>query len=118
MLLRAGGSRQFTVAFSHGFTFEVDAVSVVYQAVENGIAEGGIADDVVSMIDGYLGGDDRGPVTMAVIEQFEQIATLLGAEFGQPPIVEDDQVGLGQAGHELCIASVTMGQAELFEQPG
>ena len=54
---------------------------------------------------------------LSVIEQLEHVATLLGGELGQAPIVEDDQIGLGKAGHELGKAPVTMGQTQVLEQP-
>ena len=83
-LLRGGGGRQLRKAFSHGLSFQIDPVSVVYEAVEDGVAEGGVGDDLVPMIDGQLGGDERRSVAMAVIEQLEQIVALLGGELGQP----------------------------------
>ena len=43
--------------FAHGFSFEIYLVSVVYEAVEDGIGQGGIADDVVPFFDGKLTGD-------------------------------------------------------------
>ena len=84
MLLGRCGGGQCRVAFSHGLSFQMDAVSVVDEAVEDGVAEGWIADDLMPVIDRHLGGDERGSVAMSVIEQLEQIATLLGGELGQP----------------------------------
>jgi hypothetical protein len=42
----------------------------------------------------------------------------VGIPQGQPPVVEDDQIGLGKAGHKLGKAPIAMGQAQLLEQSG
>ena len=47
LLLGGGGGRQFGVTFSQGFSLQVDAVGVVDEAVENGVGEGGFANDLV-----------------------------------------------------------------------
>lgn len=44
---------------------EVDAVSVVDEAVEDGVGVGWIADDIVPFVDWKLAGDDRGSSSMA-----------------------------------------------------
>ncbi len=46
---------------------------------------------------------------MAVVEQLEQVASGLGVEGAQPPVVEHDQVGPGQCTHELGEAPVGVG---------
>ncbi len=46
------------VLLSHAFSGELKAVSVVNDAVQDRVAEGGVADDVVPMFDGDLAGDD------------------------------------------------------------
>ena len=40
------------MTFSKGFPLQVDPVGVVNEPVQDGISEGGIADDLVSMING------------------------------------------------------------------
>ena len=42
-----GSSSSIFFLFSHGFSLEVNFVSIVHQAVEDGIGEGGVADAVV-----------------------------------------------------------------------
>jgi hypothetical protein len=118
LLLDGCGIRQFVVAFAHGLPLEVDPVGVVYEPVEDGVGEGGVADDLVSVLDGYLAGNQGRTVAGAVIEQLQEIAALLGVKLGQSPVVEDDEVGLGEARHELGEASVAVGEGELLEEPG
>lgn len=52
-------------------------MGVVEDPVENGVPEGGIADDVVPVFDGELGGEDGSAPGVAVVEEFEQIVVAL-----------------------------------------
>src|SRR5665647_1288040 len=46
------------VLFSHAFSGELKAVSVVNEAVQDGVAEGGVSDNFVPMFDRDLAGND------------------------------------------------------------
>jgi hypothetical protein len=50
------------------------AASIVNEAVEDGVAEGGIPDDIVPMFDGDLAGDDGRGATMAIIKDLQKVA--------------------------------------------
>jgi hypothetical protein len=52
LLLGLGGARQIRFAFTHRASFEIDLVSFVYQPVEDGVGQRGIADEVVPFFDG------------------------------------------------------------------
>ena len=54
---RASAIDRIVNAIAQGFTTELDAVGVVNDAVEDGVGEGRIADDVVPLRDGNLTGD-------------------------------------------------------------
>ncbi|RKT42987.1 hypothetical protein BDD21_0291 [Thiocapsa rosea] len=97
------------VAFAHRLAFEGDPVGVVDQAVEDRIGEGGIPDQVMPMFDRQLAGDERGALAVAVVEQ---IAAGLGVQPDEPPVVEQQQIGLGEAAHELGEAAVGMSEAQ------
>ena len=45
----------------------------VEEAVEDGVREGGVADDIVPMLDGELASEDGPAASIAVVEDFEQI---------------------------------------------
>ena len=57
----------------HGSTLELDAVGVMHEPIEDGVAEGGIADDVMPVIDGKLAGNECSALSVSVLEHFEQI---------------------------------------------
>ena len=46
---------------------------VVEQSVEDGVAEGGIADDVVPVLDEDLAGEQRAAAGVAVVEDLEEV---------------------------------------------
>jgi hypothetical protein len=49
------------------------------EAVEDGVGDRGIANDLVPAIDRHLTGDHDRPGVVAVLDDFEKIAALLGA---------------------------------------
>jgi len=52
-------------------------VGVVEEAVEDGVAEGGIADDIVPVFDRHLAGEERAAPCVAVVEDLEQVVAPL-----------------------------------------
>ena len=49
-------------------------MSVVDEAIQDGVAEGWVADNVVPMFNRDLTGDDGGGVTVAIIEDLQKVA--------------------------------------------
>ena len=63
------------------------------EPVKDGVSESRIADNVVPMFDGQLGGDQcRAPV-IAVVENFKQVVWLFVGESGRPPVVDHQKIG-------------------------
>ena len=87
------------------------------EAVEDGVGDGGIGDDLVPVLDRHLAGDDGRAALMAIIDDLEQIAALLAGERGEPPIVEDEELDARRALEQPGIASVAAGERERLEQP-
>jgi hypothetical protein len=77
---------------SHAVSIECEAVSVVDEAVEDGVGDGRIGDDIVPIFDRHLAGDDGRSALVAIIDDFEEIATLLAGERREAPIVKDEQI--------------------------
>ena len=51
-------------------------------------------------IDRDLAGDQEGSPVVSIVDDFEQIAALLGVERFRPPIVNDQQAGAFERGHQ------------------
>src|SRR5208337_2773806 len=65
---------------AHGLPLHLEAVGVVYKAVHNRVRVGGIADLVMPAIQRDLRGDDGRTAAVAVVDDFHQIAPLLGGQ--------------------------------------
>jgi len=62
-------------------------------AVKNGVGQGGIANHLVPATDWDLAGDQQGSAVVAIVDDLEQIAALVGVERFRPPIIDDQQAG-------------------------
>ena len=52
-------------------------MGIVQQTVEDGVAEGGIADDIVPVFDGHLAGEQRAMAGIAVVKDLEEVMSSL-----------------------------------------
>jgi hypothetical protein len=59
---------------------ELDPVGIMNDAVEDGIGKRRIADDLMPAVDGHLTGDNERAGVVAILEDFEQVAGLVGRE--------------------------------------
>ena len=91
---------------------------VVEESVENGVAEGGISDGVVPVLDGDLAGDQRAAAGITVVEHLEEIVSSRAREGSEPPVVEDEEPGSGEPLDELRVGSVRTGEGEFVGQTG
>ena len=112
------GLGQYGVVFSHGASVEFELVGVVDKAVEDGVGEGGVAEQFMPLSQGELAGDEGGARGVAVFEEFEEVAAVLGVELGESEVVEDEEVGFGEGGEELGVAAVAVGDGEVVEESG
>ena len=86
------------------------------EPVEDGVGEGGVAEQVMPLLDGKLAGDECGTGGVSVLEEFEEVAAMVGVEGGESEVVEDDEVELGEGGEELGIGAVAAGDGDVVEQ--
>ena len=66
-------------------------------AIQNGVGEGGLADDVMPSLDGQLAGDHGRAAAVSLFDNLHQISALRGREPVRPPVVEDQQLRFGDA---------------------
>jgi hypothetical protein len=64
----------------------------VDEAIENGVGDGWIADDLVPAIDRHLAGNDCRAALVTVLDDLEEVAPLIVAERFGSPIIEDEEV--------------------------
>ncbi len=89
--------------FPEALAGQFDAIGIVDEPVEDGVGDGGVADDFVPSADRHLAGDDDGAHLVAIIDDLQQITALVGVRGFRPPIVQDQQVHLHhRLGHDLA----------------
>ena len=81
---RSSGSSLLAQALAAQF----DAICVVDDPIEDGVGQGGIAHEFVPAIDRKLAGDDQRAGVVAVLDDLQQVALLLGQQRFGSPIVE------------------------------
>jgi hypothetical protein len=104
------------VLLSHAFSGELKAVSVVNETVQDGVAQGRIANDVVPMFDGDLAGDDGRGAPVAIIEDLQKVAPLGRIENRKAPVIEDQQLNAADGFEQAAIAAVASSKGKRLEQ--
>src|SRR5260370_987861 len=104
------------VLFSHAFSGELKAVSVVNKEIQDGVAEGGVADNFVPMRDGDVGGDDGRGATVAIIKDLQKVAPFGRIENRKAPVVEDQELNAAEGFEQAAIATVAPSEGEGLEQ--
>src|SRR6516164_7583095 len=95
---------------------ELQAMRVVDDAVEDRVGEGRFADQIVPAVDRDLAGDQRGATAVAVLDDLQQVVTLLGAERLKTPVVEDQELDAAEGTHQARVTAVAARQCEIAEQ--
>jgi hypothetical protein len=93
-------------------------VGVVKEAIEDGVPEGGVANEFVPVVRGDLARDEGGTAVVPVIEDFEEIAPAEVVEGSEAKVIEDEELGTGQALQEPGMGAVAPGEGELGEEAG
>ena len=114
--VKLGAFREFFGWSAQGLAVQRNAVGRMHETVKDGVRNGRIGDHLVPVIDGELTGHDRRGAAVAIVDDFEQVATLLRGQRRQPPIVEDQKLNTGEALEQAYIASIAARQRQGIEQ--
>ena len=104
--------------FSHGFSLEIELVSVVNQPVKDRIGECGVADAVVPFFGRQLAGSQCGAYPVAVFQDFQQVTAVLCGQCDKTPVIEDQDMRFRQGGEELGIASIPLSDCHVLQESG
>ncbi len=88
----------------------------MHEPVEDGVPEGGVADHLVPVLHGELARDQGGAPSGTLLDEFEEIASFPVPERGEPPVIEDEQIGPGERLHEFSIRAIGPGVDEIVAQ--
>jgi len=83
--------------FAHRFAFKLDALSVMDQAVEDTIGNGGITDLLMPMGDRCLRGKDQRVALVTVVADFQEITALAVFEWSHGKVIEQEDVDSGES---------------------
>jgi len=73
---------------AHAVASEFDSVGVVNDAIEDRVGKRRVADDLVPTLDWKLAGDDDRAGIIPILDNFQEIAALIGIELLWSPVVE------------------------------
>ena len=65
---------------------------------------------------GELGGDDRRPTAVSLLENFEQIMTGAGVEGFEAEVVENEQTGAAEGFDEARMAAIASGERQVLAE--
>jgi hypothetical protein len=82
-------------------------MGVVDEPIKDGICDSRIADQFVPVVDGELAGHDGRGASMAVVEDLQEIAPLVGREWGEAPVIEDQELDARERPEEPAVAAIT-----------
>ena len=88
----------------------------VNDAVQDRISQSWIPDDLVPATYGNLAGDQQRPFPFPVVDDLQQVPSLLGVQRLRPPVVDDQQAGALQAPHQARQPPFTARGGEVGEQ--
>ncbi len=117
LLLADGGGRPGSSSVPEGFSFQVQTIGVMDEPIEDGVGQGGIAQIGMPVVHGELAGRQGGAPGVAVVEEFQEVAPLVGGEWNQAPVIEDEEVGFGEGGELLGETAVAVRQGEVLQEP-
>lgn len=71
---------------------ELDAMSIVNDAIQYRIAEGWIGNDIMPLRYGHLTRDQQRSLVVAIVDDLKQITALVGGERFGSPVVKDEEI--------------------------
>src|SRR5271169_5839995 len=89
---------------------------IVDEAIQDGVGVSGVANDLMPGGQGELGGDDRRPAAVSLLENFEQIMTGAGVEGFEAEVVENEQIGAAERFDEARMAAVASGERQVLAE--
>ncbi len=105
------------VLLAHRIALQRKLVSLMDEAVEDCVGESRVLQPGVPVFKGQLACDDRGSRADAIVEHFEQIVARALVDVLQSPVVEQQDVHLGELREPTCEAAVAVSDFQFLEQP-
>ena len=91
-------------------------MGVVDEPIEDGVGDGRVGDDLVPVVDRQLAGHDGRTAIVPVVDDLQEVATLILRQGGEPPIVEDQDLDSCQALEQPGVTAVAACQRQGIKQ--
>ncbi len=100
---------------SHGASLQFDTVRIVEETITDRIGLVRVTDNSVPVRYRELAGNQDGGAFAAFLDDFDQISTFGVAQRGQEPVVDGEQIGLGQSSQNSGVGAVTPTDRQLVQ---
>jgi len=87
-MIAAFSRRTDGVTFAQAGTFQLDAVSAVDDAIQDRVADGRVPHEFMPARHGNLAGHQQRSLLVAVVDDLQQVAALLGGQWLGSPVVD------------------------------
>ena len=104
------------LALAVALAFEGDLVGVVGEAIDGALGEDRIIEERDPLVDRPVRGNDRRGATVALEDDFVEVARLLGIEAAQREVVDDEDVGSEEAAEHPLGGVIGAGLVEVLEE--
>jgi len=112
----SGRHGQGGAGLAPGLSLEIEPVSIVDQAVQDGVPDGWIGEAGVPFWNRHLSGDHCGGSAIAIIQDFEQVLGLCASQGITQPVVEDQESHSGEGVEEFGVGAIGVGEGGLVKE--
>lgn len=91
-------------------------MGVVYDAVEDGVGDGGFADHLMPARDWQLGGNDGGPALVSFLKELQQIEALLVGQAVGSRVVKNEELDTGELVDQPRKLPIEAGGGRILEE--
>ena len=103
-------------AFPHGFPAQFQPVSVVDDAVHNRVREGRVSQTIMPICHRDLGREHGGGPAITIFKDFQKVRCLGFRQRIPQPVVDNQELGLGQDLKELGRGTLGSGVSDFLEE--
>ncbi len=105
--------RQLPQYFAHGFPLDLEPVGAMHEAAQDGIGEHIVTDAGIPLFCGQLTDYQGRSLSVTIVHDFQQIVAMRRLQRLQPPVVDDQQLHLGQLLELFVVTAVGLSLDQL-----
>src|SRR3974390_747429 len=106
----------FWPGIAHGLAFQLKAVGIVDQPIQDGVGYRGVVNHAVPFLHRELTGDEGGAQPVAIIEDLQQVSILFAGHGGHSEVVDYDHGSSRQLFEQLEQAAVGLSVLQFTKQ--